>query len=60
MDYDMPIMNGVEATKRIKKMVAERKITDIPVVAVSAYVANTEKQKCIDSGMCEYINKPFT
>ena len=38
MDYDMPIMNGVEATKKIRAMIDERKVRDTPIVAVSAFV----------------------
>jgi len=60
MDYDMPIMNGLEATKRIKAMAREGSIVDIPIVAVTSYVASIEKQKCLDSGMIDYINKPFS
>jgi len=60
MDYDMPIMNGVQAARAIKNLVAEGKVKDIPIVAASSYVATTEKQKCIDAGMLEYINKPYS
>eukprot|EP00347_Sterkiella_histriomuscorum_P000102 403377173 len=60
MDYDMPVMNGVEATKKIKTLAEEGKIKDIPIIAVSAFVASQEIDRCLNSGMSDYISKPFT
>ena len=54
MDYDMPIMNGVEATKKIRAMIDERKVRDTPIVAVSAFVQSQEVERCLDSGMVDY------
>ena len=60
MDYDMPVMNGVEATERIKELVQDGEMIDLPVIAVSAYVATQQIERCLNSGMCDYVSKPFT
>ena len=53
MDIKMPVMNGLEATLKIK---AIRK--EVPVLAYSAYVLNGEKQKAIEAGCIDFISKP--
>ena len=60
MDYDMPVMNGLEAAKKIRSLVQEQMIRRIPIVAVSAFVSTQEVEKCLANGMCDYISKPFT
>lgn len=54
MDCQMPVMNGYEATRRIRKMdfVA-------PIVAVTASATTGEYEKCINSGMTDFLTKPF-
>lgn len=55
MDIQMPVMDGIEATKRI---IAD--CTDHPpVVGLSANAMDHEKEKYIQSGMADYIIKPF-
>jgi CheY-like chemotaxis protein/anti-sigma regulatory factor (Ser/Thr protein kinase) len=53
MDIKLPLMNGIEATREIKKI-----NPDIPVIAQSAYVSQEEIQKSIDAGCDDYISKP--
>ncbi|MCB9225136.1 MAG: response regulator [Crocinitomicaceae bacterium] len=53
MDIQMPIMDGYEATKEI------RKFSNVPIIAMSAHVLEEEQQKCIDAGMNGFIPKPF-
>jgi len=55
MDCLMPIMNGFEATKEIRK-----NNKDIPIVAMTANVLSEEKEKCFNVGMNDFIAKPFT
>jgi CheY-like chemotaxis protein len=53
MDIKMPIMDGLEATKRIKA-----KYPDLPVVAQTAYTSAEEKKGILAAGCDEYISKP--
>lgn len=55
MDIRMPEMDGLEATKIIRK---ENK--DIPIIMQSAFVFNEDMKKAFDVGCSEYISKPFT
>lgn len=54
MDIKMPVMNGLEATKIIKKMIPE-----LPVIAVSAHAFWTDHEKAFDAGCDDYITKPL-
>jgi PAS domain S-box-containing protein len=56
MDIQMPIMNGYEATKAIRKLKSGKKI---PIIAVTAGAEKDEKQNCINAGMTGYISKPI-
>jgi signal transduction histidine kinase/DNA-binding response OmpR family regulator len=55
MDIQMPVMDGYEAAKRIRKEIN----TVIPIIAMTAHVMPTEREKCIKSGMNDYISKPL-
>ncbi|MDD5457752.1 MAG: response regulator, partial [Candidatus Margulisbacteria bacterium] len=55
MDIQMPEMDGIEATKRIRHMPKGKKI---PIIAMSAYVMNRERDKAFKAGMNDYITKP--
>ena len=54
MDVKMPVMNGYEATKIIKKYK-----NDIPIIIQTAYAMQNEKQKGYDAGCDEYLEKPI-
>lgn len=53
MDIQMPIMDGLEATKLI------REFSDVPIFAMTAHVLEEERKKCFDVGMNGFIPKPF-
>ena len=66
MDIAMPIMDGLEATHAIRKIEGENlssgKITldkKIKIIAVTAHVMVTDREKCLAAGMDEYIAKPY-
>ena len=50
----MPVMDGIEATKLIKKF-----RPDIPIIAQTAYAFSTEKNKILDIGCDDYLSKPI-
>ena len=56
MDIQLPDMNGLDATRRIKKT---EHIKSIPIVAVSAYAMQHDIQAALDAGCATYITKPF-
>lgn len=57
MDIQMPVMDGFQATQAIREMERERG-EHIPIVAMTAYAASGDRQKCLDAGMDSYISKP--
>ena len=56
MDVQMPGMDGLEATERIRR---DPRFSSIPILALSAHVLPEERQKCKDVGMDDYVPKPF-
>lgn len=56
MDIEMPGMNGYQATEIIRN---ELKMKTIPIIAMTGHAMAGEKNKCIESGMTDYISKPF-
>ncbi|MCW2119631.1 PAS domain S-box protein [Flavobacterium sp. 7A] len=56
MDIQMPLVNGYEATKAIRKLASGEKI---PIIAITAGAEKEEKDKCISIGMNDYISKPI-
>lgn len=57
MDVAMPVMDGLEATRRIRALPAPK--NKIPVIAFTASVIQSEIQKCEAAGMNGYVPKPF-
>ena len=56
MDVDLPGMDGLETTRRLK---ADPRTADIPVIAVSAYAMASDREKALDAGCVDYITKPL-
>ncbi|WP_420320155.1 ATP-binding protein [Flagellimonas sp.] len=56
MDLQMPVMNGFEATDKIRN---ELELTT-PIIGCSAHSLNSDKEKCLNAGMNDYIAKPYT
>ncbi len=58
MDIQMPVMDGYEATKIIKNDIS-KKASRVPIIAMTAYATNADIKRAKDSGMDDYIFKPF-
>ena len=59
MDLQMPLMDGFECTKKLKKMMEDREILEIPIIAVSANESLKDKEKCKQIGIVEHVSKPL-
>lgn len=60
MDMQMPRMDGLEATRRIRAMAAEfPKLGALPVIAMTANAMAADRERCLNVGMNDYIAKPL-
>ena len=59
MDVQMPVMNGVETTKSIRKFELEKGLSTVPIIALTAHAMAGDKKSCFEAGMTDYISKPF-
>lgn len=57
MDCQMPVMDGLEATRQIRRNSINR---DTPIIALTGLSGENERQQCLTAGMNDYIGKPFT
>ena len=58
MDIQMPVMNGYEASKAIRKL-EDPAMSKIPIIALSANAFESDKQMSLESGMNEHLTKPI-
>ncbi|CAK0742969.1 two-component system, NarL family, sensor histidine kinase EvgS [Gammaproteobacteria bacterium] len=56
MDIHMPVMDGLEATRRIRR---DERFHDLPVIAMSASVMARDQAECLDVGMNDHVAKPI-
>lgn len=59
MDVQMHGMNGFEATQKIREHEIEKSLKRNYIIGITAHTLSGDREKCLDSGMDEYITKPF-
>lgn len=56
MDILMPVMDGLEATRRLR---ADERTRDVPIICVSAKASGSDQQKGLSAGCTSYVTKPY-
>lgn len=60
MDLQMPTLNGLEATARIREAEKKSAARATPIVALTAHAMSGDREQCIEAGMDGYVAKPVT
>ena len=59
MDLQMPVMGGLEATRRIRAKEQASGLRRVPIVAMTANALSGDKERCLEAGMDDYLAKPI-
>ncbi len=59
MDVSMPVMGGLESTREIRRIEAERGWERCPIVGMTAHAMHGDEEKALHAGMDDYLTKPL-
>ncbi|MBE0650734.1 MAG: response regulator [Bacteroidales bacterium] len=60
MDIQMPLMNGIETTAEIRKYEKQLSVEKpVVIIAVTAFALEHDREHCLESGMNDYLTKPY-
>ena len=59
MDCEMPVMDGLEATRLIRQREKQQRKPMAAIVALTAHGADEDRSRCLEAGMDDYLGKPF-
>jgi len=63
MDVSMPVMNGLDATKKLRELYDENNLENTyrpTIIGVTAHALKDDKSECLNAGMDDYMPKPIS
>jgi CheY-like chemotaxis protein len=55
----MPVMDGLEATRQLRRLQQQGRLPRFPVLGLSAHALETDRRAALDAGMDDYLTKPI-